>query len=48
MKRHQFSSVTQAYPTLWDPMDRSTPGLPAHHQLLDFAQTNVHQVSDAI
>ena len=44
----QFSSVTQSCPTLWDPMDCSTPGLPDHHQLLELAQTHVHQVSDAI
>ena len=35
----QFSSVAQLCPTLWDPMDRSTPGLPVHHQLLEFIQT---------
>ena len=35
----QFSSVTQSCPTLCDPMNRSTPGLPVHHQLLDFTQT---------
>ena len=44
----QFSSVTQLCPTLYDPMNRSTPGLPVHHQLLDFTQTRVHWVSDAI
>ena len=44
----QFSSVAQSYPTLCDPMSRSTPGLPVHHQLLEFTQTHVHQVSDAI
>ena len=44
----QFSSVTQSRPTLCDPMDCSTPGLPVHHQLLVFTQTHVHQVSDAI
>ena len=38
----QFSSVTQLYPTLCDPMDCSTPGLPIHHQLLQFTQTHVH------
>ena len=32
----QFSSVTQSYPTLCDPMNRSTPGLPVHHQLPEF------------
>ena len=46
----QFSSVqfTQSCPTLCDPMNHSTPGLPVHHQLLEFTQTHVHQVSDAI
>ena len=44
----QFSSVTQSCPTLWDPVDCSTPGLPVHHQLLEFTQTHVHWVSDAI
>ena len=44
----QFSSVTQSCPTLCDPMSRSTPGLPAHHQLPEFTQTHVHWVSDAI
>ena len=38
----QFSSVTQSCPTLCDPMNRSTPGLPVHHQLLEFTQTHVH------
>ena len=44
----QFSSVAQSCPTLCDPMNHSTPGLPVHHQLPDFAQTHVHRVSDAI
>ena len=44
----QFSSVTQSCPTLCDPMYRSTPGLPVHHQLPEFTQTHVHQVGDAI
>ena len=44
----QFSSVTQSCPTLCDPMNRSTPGLPVHHQLPEFTQTHVHQVGDAI
>ena len=44
----QFSSVTQSCPTLCDPMNRSTPGLPVHHQLLEFTQTHIHWVSDAI
>ena len=49
METHiQFSSVTQSCPTLRDPMNRSTPGLPVHHQLLEFTQTHVHRVSDAI
>ena len=46
--KHQFSSVAQLCPTLCDPMNRSTPGLPVHHQLLEFTQTHVHRVSDAI
>ena len=41
-------SVTQSCPTLCDPMNRSTPGLPVHHQLLEFTQTHAHWVSDAI
>ena len=44
----QFSSVTQSCPTLCDPMNHSTPGLPVHHQLSEFTQTHVHRVSDAI
>ena len=44
----QFSSVTQSCPTLCDPMNRSTPGLPVHHQLPEFTQTHVHRVGDAI
>ena len=44
----QFTSVTQSCPALCDPMDCSMPGLPVHHQLLELAQTHVHQVSDAI
>ena len=44
----QFSSVAQSCPTLCDPMNRSTPGLPVHYQLLEFTQTHVHPVSDAI
>ena len=44
----QFSSVTQSCPTLCDPMNRSTPGFPVHHQLLELAQTHVDQVDDAI
>ena len=44
----QFSSVAQLCPTLCNPMNRSTPGLPVHHQLPEFTQTHVHRVSDAI
>ena len=43
-----FSSVTQSCPTLCNPMNHSTPGLPVHHQLPEFTQTHVHQVGDAI
>ena len=43
-----FSSVAQSCLTLCDPMNRSTPGLPVHHQLLEFTQTHVHWVGDAI
>ena len=49
MKFHdQIRSVTQSCPTLCDPMNLSTPGLPVHHQLSEFTQTHVHRVSDAI
>ena len=44
----QFSSVTQSRPTLRDPMDCSMPGLPVHHQVLEFTQSHVHWVGDAI
>ena len=44
----QFSSVAQLCPTLCDLMNRSTPGLPVHHQFLEFTQTHVHQANDAI
>ena len=44
----QFSSVTQSCPTLCDPMNRSMPGLPVHHQLLESTQIHVHRVDDAI
>ena len=44
----QFSSVAQSCPALCDPMNRSTPGLPVHHQLSEFTQTHVHRVSNAI
>ena len=46
--RVKFSSVVHLCPTLCDPMDCSTPGLPVHHQLPEFTQTHVHWVSDAI
>ena len=44
----QFSSVDQSCPTLCNPMNHSTAGLPVHHQLPEFTQTHVHQVSDVI
>ena len=44
----QFSSVAQSCPTLCDPMNHSTPGLPVHHQLPESTQTHVHWVGDAI
>ena len=48
METVQLSSVAQSCPTLCDPMNHSTPGLPVHHQLPEFTQTHVHRVSDAI
>ena len=48
MKSDQIRSVAQSCPTLCDPMNCSTPGLPVHHQLPEFTQTHVHRVSDAI
>ena len=44
----QFNSVAQSCPNLCDPMDCNMPGLPVHYQLLEFTQTHVHWVSDAI
>ena len=44
----KFSSVTQSCPTLCDPMNCGMPGLPVHHQLLEFTQTLVHRVGDAV
>ena len=44
----QFSSVAHSCPTLCDPMNRSTPGLPVHHQLPEFTQTPMHLVDNAI
>ena len=44
----QLSSVAQSCPTLCDPVNRNTPGLPVQHQLPEFTQTHIHLVSDAI
>ena len=44
----EFSSVAQLCPTLCNPMNCSTPGLPVHHGLLEFTQTHVHRVGDAM
>ena len=44
----QFSSLAQLCLNVWDPTDCSTPGLPVHHQLLEFTQTHVHRIGDAI
>ena len=44
----QIRSVAQSCPTLCDPMNCSTPGLPVHHQLLELAQTHIHRVADEI
>ena len=44
----QFSSVAQSCPTLCDPMNCSTPGLPVYHQLPEFTQAHIHRVGDAI
>ena len=44
----QFSSAAQSCLTLCNPMTPSTPGLPVHHQLLEFTQTHIHRVGDAI
>jgi len=48
LRNVQFSLVTQSRPTLCNPMDCSMPGLPVHHQLLEFTQIHVHWVRDAI
>ena len=45
---NQFSSVAQLFPTLCNPMNRSPPGLPVHHQLPEYTQTHMHLVGDAI
>ena len=47
-KSDQIRSVAQSSPTLCNPMNRSTPGLPVYHQLPEFTQTHVHRVSGAI
>ena len=46
--RFQFSSTSQLCPTLCKPMNRSTPGLPVCHKLLEFTPTQFHRVGDAI
>ena len=48
IRSDQIISVTQSCPTLCDPMNRSMPGLPVHHQFPQFTQTHVHRASDAI
>ena len=48
LPRDQIRSVAQSCLTLCDPMNRSTPGLPVHHQLPEFTETHIHRVSDAI
>ena len=48
LKRSHFSSVARLCPALCDSMDCSMPGFPVHHQLPEIAQTQVHQVGDAI
>ena len=48
MKVKRESEVAQSCPTLWEPMNRSTLGLPVHHQLPEFTETHVHRVSDGI
>ena len=47
IRSDQIRSAAQSCPALCDPMNRSTPGLPVHHQLLEFTETHVHRVSDA-
>ena len=48
LSQFHFSSVAQSCLTLCDPMNRSTPGLPVHHQLPEFTQTHVHRACDGI
>ena len=47
IRSDQTRSVTHSCPTLCDPMNRSMPGLPVHHQLPEFTETHIHRVSDA-
>ena len=47
-RRVRFNSVAQSFPTLCNPMNHSTPGLPVHHQLPEFTQTHAHPVGDVI
>ena len=48
MVEDQFSSITQSFLTLYDPINRSTPGLPVYHKLPECTQTHAHRVGDAI
>jgi len=48
IRSDQIRSVTQSCPTLCDPMNHSTPGLPVHHQLPEFTEIHIHRISDAI
>ena len=48
IRSDQIRSVAQSCPTLCNPMNRSMPGLPVHHQIPEFTQIHVHRVSDAI
>ena len=48
LRSYQIRSVAQSCPTLCNPRNHSTPGLPVHHQLPEFSETHVHRVSDAI
>ena len=48
LNKLHFTSVAQSCPTLCDPMNRSTPGLPVHHQRPEFTHTHIHRISDAI
>ena len=45
---HQFSSLAQSCPIICDPMNRSMPGLPVHHQPLESTKTHEHRVGNAI